>query len=498
MTPGRVVAVGLGPAGVDLMLPSARSTISHMPHRYARTARHPAIDELAAHGLEFETFDDCYDEAERFDDLYRDIAATLVAAAIEHRAICYAVPGNPGVAERTVTLLRDAHDRGEITLEIVPGLSFADLAWSRLAVDPMDGARLVDGQRFAIDAAGLSGPLLIGHCINRLVLSDIKLVLLDALPADAPVTVLQRLGLPDEQVVTMPLEVLDRDVDPDHLTSVFVDAGPGGVAAEFAALVALSEQLRAPGGCPWDAEQTHHSLARYLLEESYETVEAIERLPVAAPAGEPDPDAYARLEDELGDLLYQVVFHSVLAREAGAFTIGDVARGIHEKLVRRHPHVFADVDAGTVSEVMTNWEQIKKVEKGTSSLVEGISPGLASLLYAHKLYRKAASIGLEPGTDVEALDRASLAVAALRDASAAETESVLGDLLAAAVVLARARGVDAETALRGWSARFRDRFVRMEELAAVEHVDLAAAPSDRVAALWIEAGISAVPSPDRD
>ncbi len=138
---------------------------------------------------------------------------------------------------------------------------------------------------------------------------------------------------------------------------------------------------------------------------------------------------------------------------------------------------------------MTNWEQIKKAEKGTDSLVEGISPGLASLLYAHKLYRKAASIGLEPGTDVEALERASLAVEALRGADAAATEAGLGDLLAAAVVLARARGVDAETALRGWSARFRDRFVRMEQLAAAQHVDLAAAPPDRVAALWIEAGV---------
>jgi tetrapyrrole methylase family protein/MazG family protein len=277
-------------------------------------------------------------------------------------------------------------------------------------------------------------------------------------------------------------------VEPDHLTSVFVDTGADAVAGEFARLVALAERLRAPGGCPWDAEQSHHSLARYLLEESYETVEAIEGLPAAAPAGEVDLDAYARLEDELGDLLYQVVFHAVLAREAGAFTIADVSRGIHDKLVRRHPHVFGAVEADTVAEVMTNWEQIKLAEKGSASLVEGISPGLASLLYTHKLYRKAASIGLDPGSDAEALDRAALAVDALRDAGAAATEERLGDLLAAAVVLARARGVDAETALRGWIARFRDRFVRMEELAAAGDVELAAAPPDRVAALWIEAG----------
>ena len=138
---------------------------------------------------------------------------------------------------------------------------------------------------------------------------------------------------------------------------------------------------------------------------------------------------------------------------------------------------------------MTNWEQIKKREKGSDSIVEGISPGLASLLYAHKLYRKAASVGLEPGTDEEALERASIALATLRDADPAATEAALGDLLAAAVVLARSRGVDAETSLRGWSARFRARFVRMEARARAEGVDLAAAPTDRVAALWIEAGL---------
>jgi tetrapyrrole methylase family protein/MazG family protein len=487
---GKVVAVGLGPAGIDLMLPSARAALSYLPRRFARTARHPAIGELAAHGIQFETFDARYDAADDFDALYASIVADLVEAA-GASDVCYAVPGNPGVAERTVVLLHEAASRGEVTFEVLPGLSFADLAWSRLGVDPMAvGARLVDGQRFATDAAGRRGPMLIGHCINRLVLSDVKLALLEVMPADAPVTILSRLGLPDEQVRTMPLEELDRAVEPDHLTSVFVDTGEEAVAGEFARLVALAEKLRAPGGCPWDAEQSHHSLARYLLEESYETVEAIEQLPAAAPRGEPDLDAYARLEDELGDLLYQVVFHGVLAREAGAFTIADVSRGIHDKLVRRHPHVFGGVDADTVAQVMTNWEQIKLAEKGSASLVEGISPGLASLLYAHKLYRKAASIGLEPGSADEALDRAELAVQDLRDADAATTEERLGDLLAAAVVLARARGVDTETALRGWAARFRERFVRMEQLAGEREVDLAAAAPDVVAGLWLEAGAS--------
>src|SRR5215470_8769550 len=176
--------------------------------------------------------------------------------------------------------------------------------------------------------------------------------------------------------------------------------------------------------------------------------------------------------------------------------MADVARGIHDKLVRRHPHVFGDVGAaGSVPErelgipdVMRNWEQIKKDEKGAASLVDGITPGLPSLLYTNKLFRKAASIGLEPGTLTEALDRVDVAVARMRAADA-DLEADLAQLLAAAVVVARAGGVDAESALRGWAARYRERFRAMEELADARGVDLATSEPAVVAALWLEAPI---------
>ena len=146
----------------------------------------------------------------------------------------------------------------------------------------------------------------------------------------------------------------------------------------------------------------------------------------------PEPAAYAALEDELGDLLYQVVFHAVLAQEAGEFTMADVARGIHDKLVRRHPHVFGDVVADETVDVMRNWEQIKKDEKGTTSIVAGITPGLPSLLYTHKLFRKAASLGLDPGSLDEALDRIDAAVArAARRSDGHDLEGDLAQMLAA-------------------------------------------------------------------
>jgi tetrapyrrole methylase family protein/MazG family protein len=491
VTGGRVVVVGLGPAGVDLMLPAARVAFERSGHRYLRTRRHPAAEELEASGLAAESFDARYDAASSYAELYPTIVAELISAAREHGEVVYAVPGNPAVAERTVELLRAST---EVDVDVVPGLSFVDLAWTRLGRDPMAGMHVVDAQDFVVSAAGRSGPTLVGHVTDRWLVSDLKLALLDALPAATPIVVLQRLGLPDEHVQEVPLAEIDRAVEPDHLTSVFVDTGTRGVAGDVAALVALARRLRGPGGCPWDAEQTHHSLTRYLLEEAYETVEVLEQLPGDAPAGPVDLDAYARVEDELGDLLFQVVFHSILASEAGAFDLGDVARGVHDKLVRRHPHVFGDVEAETASAVIANWEQIKKAERASSSLVDSISPGLPSLLYAHKLYRKAASVGLEPDPEHDGM-------AAMRDAldrlvgsvGPVAAEAALGDLLAGAVVAARARGVDAESSLRGWSGRFRDRFVRMERLADAQAVELRAEDAATSRRLWDDA--QEVPSP---
>lgn len=488
MTDARVVIVGLGPAGLDLMLPVARAEFERIPVRRVRTARHPAAAELTAAGSASESFDDRYDAATDHDSLYASIAAAVVDDAVIHGEVVYAVPGNPGVAERTVPMVRAEAARRGVSVTVHPGLSFVDLAWTRLGRDPMSGVHVVDAQDFVPAAAGRSGPLLVGHCTSPLVLSDLKIALLDALPADTPVTVLQRLGLPDESVRVVALEDLDRVVEPDHLTSVFVDAGDRSIASDVADLVALARTLRGPGGCPWDAEQTHHSLTRYLLEEAYETVEVLEQLPGDAPAGDVDFDAYDRVEDELGDLLFQVVFHSILATEAGAFDLGDVARRIHGKLVRRHPHVFGDVTADTAADVITNWEQIKKAERASESLVDSISPGLPSLLYAHKLYRKAAAVGLEPQPERDGFAAMAAALDALAaSAGPVEAERALGALLAGAVVAARARGVDAESSLRGWSGRFRDRFLRMEGLATAAGVDLGATTPEIASGLWAAA-----------
>lgn len=471
-------------------MPAARDALFASTRCWVRTERHPAVGHLRASGLEVESFDARYDRGDSLDDVYRAIAESLIEAAAAHGEIAYGVPGNPAVAERTVELLHEADRAGRVSIRVVPGLSFADAAWARIGVDPMaTGARVLDGRALDVATIDAGGPLLIAQCDHALTMGDVKVTLLERFDPATTVTVLQRLGLPDEQIVDLALADLDRAIEPDHLTAVYVPAASRSAPRELSQLLALAERLRAPDGCPWDAEQTHHSLSRYLLEESYEVVEAVDRLPLAAPGDTAaDDPAYVALLDELGDLLYQVIFHAVLAEEAGAFGMADVARGIHDKLVRRHPHVFGDVDADTSDAVMANWEQIKKAEKGVASIVSGITPGLASLLYAHKLLRKAASVGLDPGDADTSLDRITGAAEVLRRGEGAAADIALGELLAAAVAFARTQGIDAESVLRGWSARFKDRFEAMEHLAVDRGLDLHTLDPVDVESLWAAAG----------
>jgi tetrapyrrole methylase family protein/MazG family protein len=447
------VVVGLGPADADLFTAATSAAIAAGPRRYLRTARHPAASSVPG----AVSFDAIYETAESLDEVYAGIVDALVEAAADGDVL-YAVPGSPMVAERTVELLL-ADDR--VAVEVVPAMSFLDLVWARLGVDPVRaGVRLIDGHRFGVEAAGERGPLLVVQCDTRSVLSGIKL----AVDQGPDVVVLHHLGLDDESVRPVPWAELDRDIDADHLTSVYIPVLAEPVAGEVARFAELVRTLRSR--CPWDREQTHQTLTRHLLEETYEVLEAIEALDGPGPAD----DAFAHLEEELGDLLFQVVFHATLGAEEGRFTLADVARGIHDKLVHRHPHVFGSVEAETPGQVIRNWEQIKKAEKGHSSLMEGVSGDLPSLLYAHKVQRKAASLGL----DWDQPDQAG------PDPGHAE----VGLVLFSAVDWARRLGVDPEAALRGTAGAFRRRFEAMEAAAADEGTDLAALTPEELAARW--------------
>ena len=391
-----VEVVGLGPAAADLLSAGSLSVVAaHPPSlRWTRTDRHPAVAALGEH----HSFDAVYEAAERIEDVYDEIVARLRALAQANGSVCYVVPGSPLVAERTVELLRSCDD---LEVRIHPSMSFLDVAWARLGVDPCAvGVRLVDGHRFAIEAAGERGPLLVAQCDHPDVLSAVKLAVDD--PGDATVTVLQRLGLPDEVVRDVAWADLDREVEPDHLTSLWIPHLAAPVAMELVRFAELVRVLRER--CPWDSVQTHDSLRPYVVEEAYEVVDAIEQLDADAGIDE--------LEEELGDLLFQVVIHATIAAEEGWFTLADVARVVHDKLVRRHPHVFAGLEVDGADTVVRNWDEIKAAEKGRSGPFDGIPASFPARLYAEKVLRRAAKAGLDVdlAAELDALDRAENAL----------------------------------------------------------------------------------------
>ena len=470
---GRIVVVGLGPAGPELVPPATQAEIDRIHARFVRTTRHPAASVLPD-GTR--SFDDAYERSATFDEVYEEIARTLVAAAGTAGEVLYAVPGSPRVLERSVDLLVGgfAADAG-VDVEVLPAMSFLDLVWARLAIDPFEaGVRLIDGHLFAEAAGGERGPLLVAHCHANSVLSDMKLAFDREQPASA--VVLQRLGLPDEHVAEVAWDDLDRAVEADHLTTVWIPEAATPVGHELVRFAEVVRRLREE--CPWDRKQTHTSLVRHVIEETYEVVEAIA-------SGDP-----ALLEEELGDLLLQVFLHSAIAAQAGDFTIADVAHAITEKMVRRHPHVFGDVQVGSADEVAANWETIKDAEKaagsgGAGRVLDGVAAGLPSLVYAAELSRKAAKVGFD-WPDVEGVWRKlEEELAELRAEPHSPDE--LGDVLFVIVSLARHLGHDAEGAARAASAKFKARFEVVERLLAergLAFADLDPATSDE---LWDEA-----------
>ena len=475
MSAPRVVVGGLGPAGPEYVTDHTRAEIQRIEHRFLRTARHPSAELVPA----ARSFDDVYERADTFADVYAEITEQLVMAAHQHGEVLYAVPGSPLVLERTVRSLR-VDPRIECVLH--PAMSFLDIAYARLGIDPVEaGVTLIDGHEFAVAAAGHAGPLLVAHTHANWVLSDIKLAVEQA-DGNEPVVILQRLGSPDEHIVHTTWADLDRTIEADHLTSIYIPHLAAPVGAEMVRFHQLARTLREQ--CPWDQAQTHQSLVRYLLEETYEVVDALEALDPA------DPSTDEALVEELGDLLYQIEFHATIAEQEGRFTMADVAQGVHDKLVRRHPHVFGDVVAEDPDTVVSNWDAIKRSEKGRTSVFDGVPTSQPSLSYADAVQRKAAKVGFD-WPDVEgAWPKIAEEIDEVREAAATgnerEVHLELGDLLFSVVNVARHLGVEPEAALRAATQKFRARFEQVESLARNRSIDLHAVDLATLDALWDE------------
>lgn len=450
-----IVVVGLGPGNDALVTSGTLEVIRNIEVRFLRTAQHPSAHLVPGAS----SFDHLYDNADSFDEVYVSIAQSLVAAAHTHGTVLYAVPGSPLILERTVAHLRQ---QSEVDVEIHPAVSFLDDTWRALHIDPVEhGVRLIDGHEFARAAAGYTGPMLVAHTHANWVLSNIKLSIDDPDP-HTPVILVHHIGLEDEKIVQSTWANMDKELDADHLTSLYIPQLDTPVAEEMVKFHELARTLREQ--CPWDKEQTHHSLVRYLLEETYEVVDAIRHLDPNDPSTDTD------LIEELGDLLYQVEFHAAIAEEEGRFTMADVARSVHDKLVSRHPHVFSDVEVSSSSDVEKNWEAIKSAEKPErTGIFDGVVGASPSLLLATKVQQRAARVGFDwpdiNGPLAKIGEEATEVAHASATGDPEATMVEVGDLLFAVVNVARHLDVDPESALRAAVSKFRHRVESVEGLA---------------------------------
>ncbi len=453
-----VRVVGLGPGTVDHVTLRTQTLLRDSPVVRLRTRDHPS----AAHFGDLASYDEFYEDASSFEELYVAIVDDLVALAMNSSTneVVYAVPGSPTVAERTVELLRERDDVETIT---EPAVSVIDVACAALGRDPMSaGLRVVDALGSTEDFRG-PGPLLILQTYAPEVLASVA----DRLPTSCEVLLLHHLGLDDEEVVTLRASQLASFERADHLTSLWVE-GFRDAGEAMGDLIDFTRRLRAE--CPWDQEQTHASLTRHLLEEAYETIDALETFVRVEAEGLDDERAIDHVEEELGDLLFQIVFHAELGDEEGNFNFASIADTVRDKLIGRHPHVFGDVTVTDSNDVATRWEMLKQKEKGRESVTDGIAWQLPALTLYTKLLRKAVlvDVGVESGEAsrekaLRALNALELDRAAVRDAqSSSNVDEAWGDALSALVAAAQFAGVDLEGVLRERAARLRDAIQEIE------------------------------------
>ncbi|WP_438448960.1 nucleoside triphosphate pyrophosphohydrolase [Gorillibacterium sp. sgz5001074] len=466
--PATLTVVGLGSGDDNQLTLGVLRKLESAQRIYLRTAEHPVVRFLQDRGLAFETFDGLYEAHDDFGAVYEAITAELLRLAAEADGgdIVYAVPGHPFVAERTTMLLKERCPEQGIGFAALGGESFLDQAFARFGFDPIEGFQLLDASDLSPRTLNPRLHTVIGQVYDMYTASEAKLSLMELYPDEHPVWVGHALGVAEEEkLLQVPLYELDRIEGYGNLSLIYVPRSEAEALTNrtFARLHEIVQILRSPGGCPWDREQTHQSIRKNLIEETYEVLETLD---------DDDPDA---MREELGDLLLQIMLHAQMEEEEGSFTVFDVIEGLNEKLIRRHPHVFGTSGAEDAEEALVKWNEVKAEEKRKKGLepeklsaLHGVPRDLPGLMKAYKLQKKAAEVGFDWEKIEDVFDKVEEELQELREELGPEgskdrQQAELGDLLFAVVNLARFVKTDPEEALALTNRKFVQRFSYIEE-----------------------------------
>ena len=439
-----IIIVSLGQGDPDLLNNRTIRTLRESAHLILRTSRHPIAAWLQRNSISYQALDRYYDNAEDFDQLNRMIAEHIIQEA-SSGILVYAVP-DASMDSTVKALFRIKPD--SVSISVIPGISFYDLHLSSTLQHLEDSSvQIVSAYDFLSSFTyNPRNSLLITEIDNAILAGQVKISLSNLLEDEHLIYLLQEGCNP----VSFPLFMLDRQHVYNHFTAVLVPASDYMHRERHVLqdLADIMDRLRSSSGCPWDRQQTHHSLQPFLVEEAWECVAAID---------ENDP---FHLGEELGDLLFQVVFHASIGKDFDEFTLTDVISSICTKMIRRHPHVFADMNLHDAESVSAVWEQIKQSETGHQTLVQSlddVSPGLPALKYASKVLKKVSHSSISDISPSEivaeikgVLDRIS------NESSSDGISRAYGLLLFLCCILCHQAGIDCEVLLHQTTDRLRE------------------------------------------
>ena len=479
----KITIVGLGPGSVEHLTRRAWQALQAAEVLYLRTNRHPAVAELPVTG-QCVSFDDIYETYSRFDDVYAQITKRLLDAARRGEALVYAVPGDPLVGEATVTRLLHLAAQENLAVEIIHGVSFIEPCLAQLGIDALDGLQVLDALEIAEayhPAINPALPALLAQVYSRAVASNLKLTLMNQYPDAFPVKLLHAAGTDEARLEALPLYQIDRSPHIGVMTALYLPQLHA--LSSFESFQNTIAHLRSPEGCPWDREQTHQSLRPYLIEEAYEMLEALDKA---------DP---AALCEEMGDVLLQIMLHTQIATDEGEFQMADVLQQLNQKLIRRHPHIYADADvAGDSGAVTRNWEDIKRAERATSaeashSILDGVPKLAPALLVAHRYSARVSKVGFDWEDAQGVVEKAREEWGEIFSAKSDEERALeIGDLIFVLVNWLRWLGVDdPESLMRSINAKFYRRFRFVEEQALAQSLSLSELSLDQLEAWWQQA-----------